>query len=344
MRRGAFAAVLAVLAAAVGTAVLLRSHHAKPARPPATAPSPAQHRHASPGSSPAPTRAHRGALVLHGTGDVSLDPTYIPSLRTNGYAFAFSGMNGLFHRDDLTVVNLECPASRIGTRVPKEFDFECDPAALPAAEAAGIDVANQANNHAWDYGPDALLDSRRNIEQAGLAPVGSGRDPAQAEHPTFFTIKGWRIAVVGIDEVLDPDPEEVAGPGHPGTACGHDVGCMLGEIRRAAARSDLVVVAVHWGVELDTQPESYQVEQAKRFVDAGADVIFGGHSHRLQPLESYKGKPIYYSLGNFVWPRLSEAGARTAVAEVHVSPAGAIRARLLPASIVSDGHPILTGG
>src|SRR5207249_4360310 len=133
------------------------------------------------------------------------------------------------------------------------------------------------------------------------------------------------------DEVLDPDPTEAAAPGHPGTACGHDVGCTVSSIRRAAARSDLVVVIIHWGVELDTRPESYQVEQAKQFIDAGADVIFGGHSHRLQPLEFYKSKPIYYSLGNFVWPRLSEAGARTAVAEVHVSPAGAIRARLLPA-------------
>src|SRR5439155_25525729 len=133
----------------------------------------------SPKQSPTPTR--RGALLIHGAGDVSLDPSYVPNLRTYGYAYAFSGMHGLFQRDDLTVVNLECPASHIGSRVPKEFNFECDPAALPAAKAAGIEVANQGNNHAWDYGPDALLDSRRNILAAGIASVGSGKDPAQAE-------------------------------------------------------------------------------------------------------------------------------------------------------------------
>jgi poly-gamma-glutamate synthesis protein (capsule biosynthesis protein) len=275
---------------------------------------------------------------------VSLDPSYVPNLRQYGYAYAFSGMNGMFLRDDLTVINLECPASHIGMRVPKEFNFECDPAALPATKAAGVDVANQGNNHAWDYGPDALLDSRRNIESAGLASVGSGKDPAQAEQPAFFDVKGWRIAVVGIDEVLDPDPAEVAAPGHPGTACGHDVACMVAEIRGAASKADLVIVAIHWGVELDTQPEGYQVEQAKQFVDAGADVIFGGHSHRLQPLQFSEGKPVFYSLGNFVWPHLSEEGSRTAVAEVRVAPDGRITARMLPAYIASSGHPVLSGG
>src|SRR5439155_16966178 len=161
-------------------------------------------------------------------------------------------------RDDLTVVNLECPASHIGSRVPKEFNFECDPAALPAAKAAGIEVANQGNNHAWDYGPEALLDSRRNIEQAGIASVGSGRDPAEAEAPAIFVRKGWRIAVVGIDEVLDPDPAEAAAPGPPGTACGHDLDCTVREIHRAAARSDRVLAGIQWAVELDTQPDRYQ--------------------------------------------------------------------------------------
>jgi poly-gamma-glutamate synthesis protein (capsule biosynthesis protein) len=333
--------ILIVLVAGLGTAIALSSHDPSRERIRGR-PTP----HASPSSlqpSPSPSPVQRGTLVVHGTGDVSLDPSYIPNFSSYGYAYAFSGMNGLFQRDDLTIINLECAVSRIGSPVPKEFNFECDPGALPAAKAAGVDVANLGNNHSYDYGPDALVDSRRNIAQAGLAPIGAGKDPEEATKPAVFERKGWRIAVVGIDEVVDPDPEAVAAPGHPGTACGHDVDCMVQAIRRADQLADLVIVEIHWGVELDTQPESYQVDQAHRFVAAGADIVFGGHSHRLQPMSVIDGKPIFWSLGNFVWPNFSAEGSRTGVAEVHVSPDGDLQARLLPTYIGSSGHPVLTG-
>src|SRR5205823_3254425 len=197
-----------------------------------------------------------------------------------------------------------------------------DPDALPYLKRGGVDVANMANNHSYDYGREALVDTRRNIERAGLAAVGAGKDGAQAVKAAILHVHGWTIAVVGFDKVVDPYPEAVAGPDHPGTACGHDVDCMVAATRRAAAISDLVVVDIHWGVELDTTPRDDDVAIGHRLVDAGADVIFGGHSHRLQPLEMYRGRPIFYSLGNFVWPHLSAASATTAVAEVHVSPTG----------------------
>ena len=76
-------------------------------------------------------------------------------------------------------------------------------------------------------------------------------------------------------------------------------------------------------------------------IDAGADVIFGHHAHRLQPMDTYEGKPIFYGLGNFVWARFSAESSTTAVAEVVVRPDGSITGRPLPATIVSDGHPVL---
>ncbi len=294
----------------------------------------------APPTSSTPARPQRGTLVIHGTGDVSLDPSYIPAFRTHGYGWAWSGLGGLFRDDDLTVINLECPVTDVVAPVPKQFNFRCDPAALPAARRGGVEVANQANNHAYDQGPDGLVDSLRRIRAAGLAPVGAGRDRAEALRAALFDLKGWRVAVVGIDEVLDPITM-VAGPGHPGTAVGHDFPVALRAVRDAARRSDVVVVAIHWGVELDTRPRAYQVDEAHRLIEAGADVIFGGHSHRLQPMETYRGRPIFYSLGNFVWPHLSQEGSTTGIAEVTITPGGRFRARLLPAYIVSDGHPVL---
>jgi hypothetical protein len=292
--------------------------------------------------SPRASMGSRGALVIHGAGDVSLDPSYIVTYRTHGYGYAWSGLEGLFRRDDLTVVNVECPVSRIGSRWPgKDYSFRGDPAALPAMREAGVDVGNLANNHQYDYGPDALVDSRKNLLRAGIAPVGAGRNEGEAVGAAIFHVKGWTIAVVGLDQVLDPDPEEVATADKPGTAAGHDFDAMLAAVRAAKARADLVAVDIHWGVELDTTPRDFQVTQAHRMIDAGADVFFGGHSHRLQPLEVYRGRPIFYSLGNFVWPNFSRAGSTTAVAEIRVTPGGLFSARLVPAFITSPGHPVL---
>jgi poly-gamma-glutamate synthesis protein (capsule biosynthesis protein) len=297
-----------------------------------------------PSASPSPSQAVQlGKLVIHGAGDVSLDPSFVPTFKANGYAWAWTGLNGLFKRDDLTVVNLECAVSNLGTPVPKTFNFRGDVAALPAMRAAGVEVANMANNHSYDFGPRALLDTRKNLGTNDIAAVGAGKDADQALAPAMFTIKGWRLAVLGFDKVVDPFPEAVAGPHHPGTAAGHDQGAMVGAVEAAAAQADLVIVDIHWGVELDTQPRADDVALGHQLVDAGADVVFGGHSHRLQPLEMYRGRPIFYSLANFVWPNFSSAGATTAVAEVTVTPAGKVTGRLIPAFIEAAGHPVLRG-
>jgi poly-gamma-glutamate capsule biosynthesis protein CapA/YwtB (metallophosphatase superfamily) len=294
-----------------------------------------------PTTEPSPSPAEpKQALVIHGAGDTNVDPGYI-GVSPSNYDVLLSGMDGLFKRDDLTVVNLECAVSDLGSPVPKEFNFQGDPDALPYLERDGVDVASMANNHAYDYGPEALVDTRKNIEDAGMVAVGGGKDPAEATKAGIVHVKGWTIAIVGFDKVVDPFPEAIAAPGHPGTACGHDVDCMVAATRKAAAMSDLTIVNIHWGVELDTQPRADDVEIAHRLIDAGADIIFGGHAHRLQPYDMIDGRPVFYSLGNFVWPRLSAESATTEVAEVHVSPKGKFTASVLPTIIESGGHPVL---
>jgi len=294
----------------------------------------------SPRPDPSPPPRPKGRLVIHGTGDVNLDPSYIPNLRANGYGYAWSGLGGLFREDDLTVINLECAASDLGSPIPKEFNFRCDPGALPAARRAGVDVANLANNHSGDFGSEALLDSRRRLREAGIAPVGVGRNEAQAANPVIVETKGWRVAVLGFGGVV-PAPEWIAGASSPGMADGDTIESMTRAVRTARRRADLVIVTIHWGAELETTPSPDDVERAHAMIDAGADAIFGHHAHRLQPLEHYKGKPIAYGLGNFVWPSFSFEGSTTAVARVVVTPQGEVRGRLLPAFIEDAGHPVL---
>ena len=287
-----------------------------------------------------PPEPQRGRLVIHGTGDVSLDPGYISTYASQGYGYAWSGLGGLFRRDGLTVVNVECPVTDKGEQLDKEFSFHGTPAALPAMRDAGIEVGSLANNHAYDRGPEGVIDSRRNLQRAGIAAVGAGKDQEEALQPAFFEVQGWKIAVLGFDEVLDP-LDAVAGPNKPGTAAGHEFSLMVRAVKAASERADLVVVMIHWGVELDTQPRDYQISEGHRLIDAGADMIFGAHSHRLQPMSVYEGRPIFWSLGNFVWPNFSSAGSTTAVAEVTVTPEGRVVGRLLPAFITASGHPEL---
>ena len=292
------------------------------------------------GSTSTPTPDPKGTLVIHGAGDVSLDASYISTYASQGYGYAWSGLGGLFRRDDLTIVNVECPVTDRGSQLVKEFSFHGTPAALPAMRDAGVDVGSLANNHAYDRGPDGVVDSRRNLAKPGIAPVGAGGDQAEALGPAMFEIKGWKIAVLGFDEVLDP-LDEVAGPDKPGTAAGHDFSLMVQAVKAAAADADVVVVMIHWGVELDTQPRDYQISEGHRLIDAGADAIFGAHSHRLQPMSMYRGRPVFWSLGNFVWPNFSTSGSTTAVAQVTITPNGRFVGKLLPALIVAPGHPVL---
>jgi poly-gamma-glutamate capsule biosynthesis protein CapA/YwtB (metallophosphatase superfamily) len=272
---------------------------------------------------------------------VSLDPNFVETFDTQGYGWAWSGLDGLFKRDDLTVVNLECAVSTLGVAVPKRFNFRCDPAALPAMRAAGVDVANLANNHGGDYGPQALLDSRANLLRAGIAPVGVGEHAAAANTPARVTSNGWTIAVLGFSAVV-PSSDWLAGPAHPGMANGYDIASMTAAIRAADRTADLVFVTIHWGRELDTQPRPEDIARAHAMIEAGADGIFGHHTHRLQPLGWYRERPIAWGLGNFVWPNFSAAGSRTAVAEFVVEPDGSIKECLLPVVIASPGHPVLS--
>lgn len=287
------------------------------------------------------TTEGRQRLVIHGVGDVNTDTSYIPALATEGHEHAWEGLEGLFLDDDLTVINLECTPSELGTPLDKEFVFRCDPDSLPVMREFGVDVANLANNHSRDHGAEALVDGRENLESAGIRVVGVGSDRSEAAAPAVIEVGGWTIAVVGFGGVV-PNPGWLAGDDTPGMADGDTIETMVEAVESASDVADLVVVTVHWGVELDTEPTPEDRERAEAMVEAGADVIFGHHPHRLQPLEEVGGVPVAWSLGNFVWPNLSVAGSTTAIARVVVEPDGTVTSCLIPAFIVSPGRPEMT--
>ncbi|MCP4307138.1 MAG: CapA family protein [bacterium] len=289
-----------------------------------------------------PPVPEKGWLTIQGVGDSNFDPSYIPNLATEGYEYAFEALDGLLVADDLTVMNLECASSNLGSKQPYAFNFRCDPAALPVLAANGVDVANLANNHGMDYGVEAMLDSKLNVAAAGIAPVGVGSDVEEAISPAIVDVNGWRVAVLGMNGVV-VHGGWLATDDDPGMASGDDTAQMVRAVTAAAEIADIVVVSIHWLFELEAEPRPDDRARAVVMIEAGADVIFGHHPHRLGELEFIEGKPVFWTLGNFVWPRLSHAGATTAIGRVLVAPDGTIDACMIPAFIENSGQPALVG-
>jgi len=284
----------------------------------------------------------RGTLTVHHVGDVNLDPSQQSAASVADPANPWNGVRDTFADADLVLVNLECAATDGGAPLDKQFVFRCELDALPAMRDAGVDVVTLANNHTGDYGVPGIVDSLRNVEAAGMIGVGVGADEAEAYRPRIVEVQGWRVAIVGFGGVV-PTPDWTARDGAPGQASGYDPVRMARAVEVAAADADLVIATVHWGEEGAFTPRPEDRDKADAMIAAGADVVFGHHAHRLQPLERVDDVPVFWNLGNFVWPSLSEDASRTAVAEFTVEPDGRTRACLRPFRIDGGGVPRPTG-
>jgi poly-gamma-glutamate capsule biosynthesis protein CapA/YwtB (metallophosphatase superfamily) len=278
-------------------------------------------------------------VVLAFGGDVHFESNVRAELRA-GPRVVLASIGPVLRRADLAVVNLETAVTEGGTPAPKEFVFRAPASAFAALAAGGVDVASMANNHGMDYGESGLRDSLAAARRAGFPVIGIGLNDAQAYRPHRATLNGQKIAVIGATQVLDDHliSAWTARPGKPGLASAKDVPRLLRAVRRAQATADTVVVFVHWGIELQECPSPDQRKLAKQLVAAGADVIVGGHAHRLQGAGRMGKALVGYGLGNFVWYGTSEPSTRTGVLLVTVDGRRVLGYRWVPARIV-DGTP-----
>jgi poly-gamma-glutamate synthesis protein (capsule biosynthesis protein) len=223
------------------------------------------------------------------------------------WTFPFHKVAETLRAADLTFGNLECPVSDAGRERGHLYSFRADPRALEGLTFAGFDVVSLANNHAYDWGPDALLDSIQRLEDAGLRVVGAGASDRAAHYPVIVDLDGVRIAFLAYVNI---EPKAAAaGPEKPGVAW-LDPDRVLADIRFARPLAHIVVVSPHWGVEYSPKPQRAQVELARQWIDAGADLVVGHHPHVVQPIEEYGGGWIAYSLGNFVFDQAPPATRR----------------------------------
>ncbi|WP_253945011.1 CapA family protein [Paenibacillus sp. NEAU-GSW1] len=240
-------------------------------------------------------------IRLSFVGDILLADSVGELMKRSGFDFPYKESLLYLSEPDLTAGNLEYPVTNAGVPADdKQFVFKGTPEALPHLRDAGFDVVNLANNHTLDQGVDGLFDTMAHLDEAGIGHMGAGKDDTEAFTPLFKEANGIKVAYVGLSRVV-PETSWKADKNKPGVAETYDTTRAVAAIKKAKQQADLVVVMVHWGIERADTPEKYQRDFAREYIDAGADLIVGGHPHVLQGFEKYKGKWIAYSLGNFIF-------------------------------------------
>ena len=270
----------------------------------------------SPESSAAAPTPDRREYTLLFAGDVMLSRAVGARMESQkDWSLPFQLIAAELHCADLRFCNLESPVSDRGQNLHHLYSFRADPRAIEGLQTAGFDVVSEANNHACDWGPEALLDTLERLRAAGIRTVGAGQNVLAAHYPLLVNVGNLRIAFLAY---VDIDPKEAAaGVDRPGVAW-LDPAQALADIRFARALADLVIVCPHWGVEYALQPTNDQVALAHQMIDAGADLIVGSHPHVVQPREKYRDHWIAYSLGNFVFDQRNPATQRGLMLRVTV--------------------------
>lgn len=256
----------------------------------------------------AQTALAQAQVSLAFVGDVMLADTPGRVLRQGRDPFA--PFAALLKEADLRIANLECVVATGGRAEPgKPWTFRVHPRALPVLQRH-FDAVSLANNHSGDYGPQAFAEMLGRLERAGLPYFGGGRNASHAHTPWVVERQGVRIALLGYNEFFPRSFE--ADADSPGVAWSEDAHVRL-DITEARQRyeADIVIPFMHWGLEDEPLASDRQRQLARWMIDAGADAVVGSHPHVTQDIEIYQGKPIVYSLGNFVFDGFSSASNNT---------------------------------
>ncbi len=240
-------------------------------------------------------------VTLVFAGDVELSQAAIPRYDESGIDGVVSqALLDEIKEADLFAINHEYCISDRGTPANKQYTFRVPPDRVNILKEVGVDIAGLGNNHCLDYGPDALTDTIRILNGAKISSAGAG--PSLDEAAKLIVKKKHRkkfgfLICSHIIPSTDWNVENV----QPGVFTCYDPAELLSRVEEAKESCDYLFVMLHWGLEKTTALESYQDDLAHSIIDAGADAVIGSHPHVLQTIEYYNEKPIFFSLGNFIF-------------------------------------------
>lgn len=281
-------------------------------------------------------------IQLAAVGDIMLDRA-LGSRLIDDPTFPFAQITPLLQQADITVGNIESAIGDTGTPAAKSYTFRAPPEAANVLALAGFDIVSLANNHALDYGPEALRQGMELLERNRITPVGAGANAGAAHAPAITQINGLTLAFLGYLHV----PVESRGfdtetwtatVNTPGLAWAQPEQIMA-DVTAVQSQADVVIVLLHSGYEYVEAPSPPQIAAAHAAIDAGADLVIGHHAHILQGVEFYKDGVIVYGLGNFAFEIDGEP--ETAVLHAWLTTEGVREITFTPAIVQFGGQPRL---
>lgn len=273
-------------------------------------------------------------VTLAFTGDINFSEGYPTTRHLDSCA---NGLEDCFSEDllermrgmDILMINNEFTYSTRGEPLAgKTYTFRADPGRAKLLHTFGTDIVNLANNHVYDYGPDALLDTIETLKQEKIPYVGAGANLEEASRPCYFICNGRKIAIVSATQIeRSSNYTKEATEDTPGVLKTLNPDKFVEVIEAADQSSDCVIAVVHWGTEGNSDYGQDQARLAQAFAEAGADAIIGGHTHCLQGFEMIGDVPVIYSLGNF-W--FSSSTLDTGLAQVTIDRNGDLALSFIP--------------
>jgi poly-gamma-glutamate synthesis protein (capsule biosynthesis protein) len=252
------------------------------------------------------------AVKVSLAGDLFLTRGMQDKIKEYGMDYPYQKVRKVFLDSDISFANLECPLTKSNksTIKSKKYIFKEDPLNAFAIKRAGINVLGIANNHTMDYGPQGLIDTMNALNDAGILYTGGGVSKEEAHKPIFINKSGIRIGFLSYSEF---PPEGYFNFDHKPDVSFLDNENLEIEIKEAKNKCDWLIVSFHWGREFVKTSSSSQKATAHQAIDSGADFVVGHHPHVLQEVEKYKGRLIFYSLGNLTFDKTEPEGVDKSV-------------------------------
>ncbi len=274
-----------------------------------------------------------GSIVIRAVGDICLGEQWYVSPRIDSRGKGISGVADsdvleLLRSADITIANNEfCFSDRGRPMVGKKYTFRALPGRVSLLSDMGIDIVSLANNHVYDFGAEAFTDTLATLDSAKIARIGAGESITEAAKPHYFIAGGRKIAFTAATRaekyILTPQATENSS----GVMRTYDPEEYLEVISAAERECDINIAYVHWSREGSNYYEKDLPALAKKYIDAGADIIIGAHAHQLQGIEIIDGVPVIYNLGDFLFD-LEKTDS--AIFEIEITPEGNMNYRFIP--------------
>ncbi len=281
---------------------------------------------------------HRGPTHLVFVGDIMLSRQIGKIIDAQGPMFPFEKLGDVIHKADIAFANLENPVSTRGVDQGSIYSFRAKPETLRGLSDAGFDIVSIANNHMFDWGMDAFVDTMTHLASYDILFVGGGLNQKEAHKFSKIEIGRESFCFFGFTQFAPRNPRKES----PGMAY-LDKEKVVELIKEAKGGGcDAVAVSIHWGNEYETSSSELDRLLARSFIDAGALLVIGHHPHVLQELEEYRGGLIAYSLGNFVFDQnFSEDTRKSAILNVFVKEGRITSFFVSPIQFTKEFQPYL---